>query len=283
MISRTAVGAALLGLGGGIAPLRAADSGPRYRIGACDWSIGGMSQVEALSVAAEIGLDGVQVSLGTEANDMQLRRPEVQREYLAAAARTGVKIASLAIGELNNIPYKSDPRTIEWVRGSIDAARALGCRVVLLAFFGKGDLRDDAAGIREVIRRLKAVAPHAEKQGIVLGVESWLNAEDHMRIIDAVGSPAVQVYYDVANMTTRGYDIFKELRWLGKKRRICEIHLKENGHLLGQGEVDFRKVREVVEAIEFRDWLIIEGAVPEGQPMRESYVANRKFVRELFG
>ena len=43
------------------------------------------------------------------ANDMHLRRPEVQKAYLEAAKRTGLEIASLAIGEMNNVPLKSDP------------------------------------------------------------------------------------------------------------------------------------------------------------------------------
>jgi hypothetical protein len=37
---------------------------------------------------------------------------------------------------------------------------------------------------------LKKVAPKAEKNGVVLGVESWMNAEEHIRIVDEVASPA---------------------------------------------------------------------------------------------
>ena len=90
------------------APLSAAESRPRFQIGACDWSIGKTADVAALEVAKQISLDGVQVSLGTLANDMHLRRPEVQQRYKDAARKVGVEVLSLAIGELNNIPYKSD-------------------------------------------------------------------------------------------------------------------------------------------------------------------------------
>ena len=41
-------------------------------------------------------------------------------------------------------------------------------------------------------------------------IESWLNADQHLRILKAVGSPAVQVYCGVANMELRGYDIYRE-------------------------------------------------------------------------
>ena len=260
-------------------PLFAAPGQRRFKIGACDWSIGKMGDPGAFEVAKEIGLDGVQVSLGTESNNMRLRQLQVQEEYKAAAKKADRDIASLAIGELNNIPYKSDPRTVEWVSDCIDVSKALGVKAVLLAFFGKGDLRGDQAGTDEVVRRLKAVAPKAEEAGVVLGIESWLSADQHLRILDRVGSKAVQVYYDVCNSNDMGYDIYKEIRQLGRDR-ICEFHAKENGSLLGQGKVDFKKVRAALDDIGYTGWIQIEGAVPPGKGMLESYQANCKFLRE---
>ena len=151
---------------------------------------------------------------------------------------------------------------------------------MLLAFFGNDDLRDDKAGIDEVVRRLKVVAPKAEKAGVFLGIESWLNADQHLEILDRVGSSAVRVYYDVCNSNDRGYNIYKEIRQLGK--RICEFHAKENGSLLGQGNVDFKRVREAMDEIGYTGWIQIEGAVPPGQPILESYRANCRFMRATF-
>ena len=259
-----------------------AESKPRrFKIGACDWSLGQMASVRAFAVAKQIGLDGVQVSLGTEADDMHLRQPEVRRKFQEAAQAAGVEIGSLAIGTLNEIPYKSDPRTEAWVSDSVDVLQALGVKVILLAFFGKGDLVDDPKGVDEVVRRLKKVAPKAEKAGVVFGLESWLSAEETMRIMDRVGSPAVKMYYDVCNSTDRGYDIIKEIRWLGKKN-ICEFHMKENGFLLGKGKVNLEQVRDAINDIGYEGWMQIEGAVPRGGKIVESYIANCKYLRGLF-
>ncbi len=279
MVRQSAQAAAWLALGATCAPLLAAPAKRRFKLGACDWSIGKMGDPAAFEVARQIGLDGVQVSLGTVTDDMHLRQLAVQQQYKDAARQSGLEVASLAIGELNSVPYKSDPRTEQWVSDSIDVCKALGVRVVLLAFFGNDDLRDDPAGVDEVVRRLKAVAPKAEKAGVILGIESWLSAAQHLAILDRVGSKAVQVYYDVCNSNDRGYDIYKEIRLLGK--RICEFHAKENGALLGQGKVDFHKVRAALDDIDYRGWLQIEGAVPEGKSMLESYQANCKFMREI--
>src|SRR5690349_13481256 len=120
MLEQTARGVVLVGATAHYAPLFADPGKRRFKIGACDWSIDKMDDPEAFAVGKAIGLDGVQVSLGTVGNDMHLRRPEVQKQCKDAARAAGLEVASVAIGELNNIPYKSDPRTIEWVRDSID-------------------------------------------------------------------------------------------------------------------------------------------------------------------
>ena len=281
MLLRTARVAGALGLAPCLSSLLAAPALRRIKIGACDWSLGRMANPSCFPLAKEIGLDGVQVSLGTATDDMKLRRPEVQQQFKDAASKNDLEIASLAIGELNNIPYKSDDRAEAWVSDSIDVMQALKLRVVLVPFFGKGDISGDQQGTDEVVRRLRKVAPKAEKAKVSLGLESWLSAEETMRIMDRVGSPAVKMYYDVCNSNDRGYDIYKEIRWLGKKH-ICEFHLKENGFLLGQGKADFLRVRDAIEDIGYSGWVQIEGSVPRGGDLREACAANCKYLRTLF-
>lgn len=190
-------------------------------------------------------------------------------------------MGGLAIGELNNVPYKSDPRAEQWVFDSIDVAKKLDCSVILLAFFGKGDLKNDVDGTRETIRRLKKVVPKAEDNGIILGIESWLSAEEHMHILDSVNSPNLKIYYDVANSNHMGYNIFDEIRMLGKET-ICEFHAKENGHLLGQGKIDFREVHKAIVDIGYEGWIQIEGAVPGNAEMFDSYRSNNRYLRSIF-
>ena len=259
----------------------AADPKRLFKIGACDWSIANRGKVAAMEMAERSGLDGVQVSFGPPGDGDDLRDPEVRKRYAEACRKHGVEISSLALGVLNQVPYSSDESARRWVEKSIEVAPKLGQKVVMLAFFGDGDIKDKPDLQKEVIRRLKTVAPRAEKAGVVLGIESWMNADDHLRIIDAVGSPAVKVYYDVANMTHQGYDILKEIRQLGREQ-LCGLHCKENGFLLGKGRVDFPKVKAALEDIGWCGWLTIEGAVAKGTKMFDAYVANQKYLRSVF-
>ena len=255
----------------------------KLRIGACDWSLAKSSDIGAFEVAKQIGLEGIQVNLGSEANNMHLRQPERQKLYHTEARKTGVRIASLAIGELNKVPYKSDPRTDEWVWDAVDVARNLGVSVILLAFFANNDLRGDEKGKQEVVKKLKIVAPRAEKMGIVLGIESYLTAEEHMDIIEKVGSKNVKVYYDFRNAADAGNDVIKEIKWLGRDM-ICELHMKENGSLLGSGTMDWPKISQTLIEMDYvgDGWMQIEGATPNGGDIVQSYKHNAQFLKDVF-
>jgi len=250
-----------------------------FKLAVCDWTIGKTADPGSLEAAKRIGLDGVQVDFGRGEDILPLFDADLQRRFLDEVLRQDMEIASLAIGVLNNIPYKSDPRAERWVADGIDVCKILGVNVVLLAFFGNGDLRGDEKGKDVVVERLKRVAAKAEEAGVFLGIESWLSAEEHLEIIDRVGSPAVKVYYDVANSHKAGYDIYKEIRQLGKY--ICEFHAKDYDDLYGKGSIDFERVRLAMDDIGYRGWLVMEGTeMPLG--VEESCRYDAEYLRGVF-
>jgi L-ribulose-5-phosphate 3-epimerase len=251
-----------------------------FKIGVCDWSIGRCQDIAAFDVAEQIGLDGVQVSFDGGPK-FDLRQAAVRRQYQAAAERHRLEICALAMGVLNAVPFASDPRAARWVEESIDVMQKMNVRIILLAFFGRGEIKGDAALQANVIRNLKKIAPAAEKAGVTFGLETSLNADEHLRILDAIGSPSVKVYYDVSNSLRRGCDIYREIPRLGD--RICQFHMKEkDDRLLGQGIVDFRRVRDAIFATDYRGWLVIEGATTKGRSTVDCHRANLAYLRTLF-
>ena len=278
LLARGAGAATLAVMATRFGPLLAAESSRGFKIGACEWSLG-KGDPSCFALARQIGLDGVQINMGGVGNGMHLRKPEVQKAYIEAAKTSGLEIASLAIGEMNSVPLKRDPRAAEWLADSIGVCKALGLKVTMPACFGNGDLdmakTDD---IDHLVKVLQDVAPHAEKEGILIGLESYLSAEDNIKILDRVASPAMKVYYDVGNSTDKGRDVTKEIRLLGS--RICEFHAKDNGFMLGQGRIDFKAVRKAMDDVGYRGWIQIEAAHPHG--LIPDYQAHAKFLKEIF-
>ncbi|MEW5900527.1 MAG: sugar phosphate isomerase/epimerase family protein, partial [Acidobacteriota bacterium] len=162
---------------------------------------------------------------------------------------------------------------------AIDIAATMKVGIILVPFFGKGDLRNDPGGTEAVVLNLRRLAPKAEKAGVILALESMLSAEDHLKIIGQVGSPAVRVYYDVGNSQDAGYDIIEEIRFLGK--HICEIHAKDTKDLYGKGSMDFPAVRDAMESIGYAGWLVIEGThLPLG--IEKSILYDLSYLRSVF-
>jgi sugar phosphate isomerase/epimerase len=277
--AQAAAGMALLSSCNSSTGRKSAMAGAGFKIGVCDWTIGKRSDLASLEIAKRIKLDGVQVDIGRGEEDLPLFDPGLQQKYIEARQRHGIEIASLALGVLNNIPYKSDPRAELWVNKSIDVCKVLGVNVVLIAFFSKGDLKDDKQGTDVVVERFRKVAPKAEDAGVTLAIESWLSAEQHIEIIERVDSPAIKVYYDVANSDKAGYDIYSEIRQLGKL--ISEFHAKDYDDLYGRGTIDFEEVREAIDDIGYRGWLVMEGTkMPLG--VEESCQYDAEYLREFF-
>ncbi|HMA53345.1 MAG TPA: TIM barrel protein, partial [Acidobacteriota bacterium] len=123
-------------------------------------------------------------------------------------------------------------------------------------------------------------APKAEARGIVLALESYLSAADNLKILARVGSPAVQVYYDVGNSQDVGYPILDEIRELGS--RIVEVHAKDAKDLYGKGSMDFPAVRKALEGIGYKGWFVLEGTkMPLG--VEESVRYDADYLRAVFG
>jgi len=253
------------------------------KVGMCDWSLTKRPNPSDFDLAKQIGLDGLQVSVGLPANQLWLRRPEVQKEYLEAAKKTHLAIASTAMDVLNHVPLMSEPRAALWVADCIEATRNLGVGCVLLAFFGTGELKEEnTADMRRVTEVLAELAPRAEKAGVILGVESYLTAEANLKILDAVKSKYVQVYYDFFNSgITKKHDVLKEIRLLGRDR-ICQVHFKEGPHLLGQSsQIDWPAIVGTLKEIGYGGWIVLETSSPSQDVVADTRT-NLQYVRKLF-
>jgi sugar phosphate isomerase/epimerase len=258
-----------------VAPGFAAAAGPRIRVGAC---------VVGLEAAKQAGLDGVEVRAGDAADELDIAKAATRDRLKAQMQATGLPVCSIMMGLLNNYPLASDPRAPAWLTQSIDAAKDLGAKTILVAFFGKGDLQSGKKvkepEFKAAAERLKAAAPRARDAGVTLAVENMLSAEQNLRLLEEIGHDAVSVYYDVFNLgKSQGYDAAAEIRAL--KGRIAQIHFKNGPHYLDDDKPFFERMAAAVKEIGYSGWIVLETSSPSKNGVADAK-RNGDYVRSLF-
>ena len=266
-------------------PALAAQRGLKLRLGVPDWSLGQSAKLEAVPLAAKIGFEGIQISLGTISGEaaadsvLPLADPARQKAYMDEARRAGIPLTSCRVEMLhrNYLPSR-DPLAPKWIAQAIPIATSLGFKVILVPFFGDGAIKtpEEMDYVGDVLREL---APQAEKAGVILGLEDTISARDNVRIMERSKSPAVLTYYDVGNSAQNGFNVVEEIRWLGRER-ICEVHLKDNPHYLGEGKIDFVAVLDALADIGFSQWAQLETSNPS-KNVEADMGRNLAFMRKL--
>jgi len=136
-----------------------------------------------------------------------------------------------------------NPEVLEQNIRLIERGRLLGCEKYILPLFERSELT--AANADDYVKPLRAIADKAADGGMRVCLETLLNGDQLMALIEHVNHPAVAVVYDTGNRVASGYDLAGEIRSLG--RHIHHVHIKDKNAanqnvLLGTGSVNFQEV-----------------------------------------
>ena len=246
-----------------------------------DSPIGKICDPSSIELAAKVGLDGVELHMGRHQDGLPLRQPELRATYKRLAREHGLSIPSVVLGAFNQMQLYAEPVSAIWLLDAIDAAADLGAKVILVPSFGNEALAwADRERVRRFAAAVREAGPRAARRGVTLGLENRLSADENLKLLDMIDSEGVAIYYDIANLYNLGQDPAAEIRQLGRER-ICQVHVKDNPHLLGEGEIDFRPVAEALGAIGYDGWLVLETRPPSDAEADLRH--NTEFVRRVFG
>ena len=230
--------------------------------------VGGESVDRTFRVAKRLGFAGVEVVASRE----DLRSPDRLDSVRRASAETGLTVPSLVLGEHSEQGGIADtePLVAERAREDVEKAVAwageLGAGAILVPFFARAELIDDA----DIDRAAAALRPLSELAGahdVTLCYEGTLQASRIRMLAARVGSRAFGCYFDLANPVPRGMDSATEILALGDLVR--RVHFKDARIQVGDcrpgfGLVDFGATSEALLEIGYDGWLVLE--TPPGPP-----------------
>jgi L-ribulose-5-phosphate 3-epimerase len=250
------------------------------KIGVTDWNLKQTGKLEAVQLANRLGFQGVQISLGRQVTDnkLPLDNTELIGQYLQASKKHSIPLDGTCLDVLHVNYLKNDKLGQRWVVDGIRLTKALEVKVMLLPFFGKGALetQQEKDYLGDTLRE---IAPEAEKAGVMLGLEDTISAEDNVRIMDRTRSKAVLVYYDIGNSSRNGFNVTREIDWLGKKR-ICQMHFKDNPNYLGDGNIDMAGVLRSISRIGYEGFANLETDSPS-KSVEADMKRNLAYVRKM--
>ncbi|SDM09109.1 Sugar phosphate isomerase/epimerase [Catalinimonas alkaloidigena] len=261
----------------------------RYKIAVCDWMILKRQKLSAFERTKEIGADGLEVDMGglgsRETFDSKLSDPAVRQEFLDKARELKLEISSIAMSGFYAQSFAERPTVYRMVQDTIDTMTAMQVKVAFLPLGVQGDLVQHPELRPAIVERLKDVGKRAEDAGVIVGIETALDAAGEVALLDDIGSPAIQSYFNFANALQNGRDLHQELRTLGKDR-ICQIHCsnQDGVWLENDPQVDMPKVKQTLDDMGWRGWLVIERSrdANNTRDVVGNYGANAAYLKSVF-
>jgi L-ribulose-5-phosphate 3-epimerase len=260
----------------------------RYRIAVCDWMILKRQKLGALPLAREIGADGLELDMGSlgklETFDNQLVRPEIRQQFLDKAKELNLEICSIAMSGFYAQSFAERPTVPRMIDDCISTMKAMNVRIAFLPLGVTSDPARHPELRAAVVNRLKEAGAKAAAAGVIIGIETELPAEEQIRLLDEVGSPAIRVYYNFANALQNKRDVAAELRLLGRDR-ICQIHCtNQDGVWLREDpQINLKEIKAVLDEIGWSGWLVIERSrrASDSRNVRGNFGANAAYLREI--
>jgi L-ribulose-5-phosphate 3-epimerase len=261
----------------------------RYKVAVIDLMILKRQKLGAFQLTKDIGADGVEVDMGGLGNrptfDNQLLVDSVRQQFLNKAKELHLEIPSLGMTGYYAQSFCQREQFIQSIQDCITTMKLMNVKVGFLPLGVQCDLVKKPELRDSVVSRLKIAGKMAEEAGVVIGIESALDAKGEKKLLQDVGSPAIKSYFNFSNAIKNGRDLNKELKTLGKKY-IVQIHCTNDDGVWLQNDpkIDMKAVKKTLDKMHWSGWLVIERSRDAKDPrnVKKNFGANTAYVKSIF-
>ena len=179
----------------------------RYKIGLIDLMLLKRQKLGALTLAKELGADGIEVDmggLGTRPSfDNQLLNDSIRQLFLDKAKELNIEIFSLAMTGYYAQSFCGRTEYIQSIEDCIATMKAMHVKIAFLPLGVQCDLAKNP-GVRDsVVARLKVAGKMAETAGVVIAIETALSAAEEVRLLNEIKSPGIKIYFNFSLLKRR--------------------------------------------------------------------------------
>ncbi len=236
-------------------------------IGVTQWCLD-CTGIDTVYRAADLGFSALQIDAGEPGKDGFLGDVRVQHAYRQAAQRAGIEITAIGLN-IFSVQSMDDAETGEnanscWhvLSCAIEAAAAMNIGLVFLPSFYSGEIRTEQ-DLRITAAFLRRACLYAQERGVLVATENTLDDSGNRRLLALVDHPNIRVLLDALNPVLWGHHVPTLVKNLWPY--LCnQVHAKDGvdgimGNApLGTGQAKFLETAQVLRALDFSGYLILE-------------------------
>lgn len=262
----------------------------RYQIGVCDWMVLKRQKLGEFKLARELGCDGLEMDMGglgkRDSFDNKIRQPEMARLFRHTADSLEIKVGAVAMSGFYGQSFAAKQSWKWLVEDCLNTMQTMQAKVAFLPLGGCGkDWTEKTAIRKEIVFRLHEAGEMAAKRGMVIGIDTPLDAKENKKLLKEIDSPGIKIFYKFQTAVENKRDISKDLRKLGADN-ICGIHASNTDGvwLRHDKAVNMPEIKATLDKLGWSGWLFVERSrdVTDVRNVKRNYGENVKYLKEVF-
>lgn len=262
----------------------------RYQIGVCDWMVLKRQKLGEFKLARELGCDGLEMDMGglgkRDSFDNKIRQPEMARLFRHTADSLKIKVGAVAMSGFYGQSFAAKQSWKWLVEDCLNTMQTMQAKVAFLPLGGCGkDWTEKTAIRKEIVFRLHEAGEMAAKRGMVIGIDTPLDAKENKKLLKEIDSPGIKIFYKFQTAVENKRDISKDLRKLGADN-ICGIHASNTDGvwLRHDKAINMPEIKATLDKLGWSGWLFVERSrdVTDVRNVKRNYGENVKYLKEVF-
>lgn len=262
----------------------------RYQVGVCDWMVLKRQKLGEFKLARELGCDGLEMDMGglgrRDSFDNKIRQPEMARLFRHTADSLEIKVGAVAMSGFYGQSFAAKQSWKWLVEDCLNTMQTMQAKVAFLPLGGCGkDWTENTAIRKEIVFRLHEAGEMAAKRGMVIGIDTPLDAKGNKKLLKEIDSPGIKIFYKFQTAVENKRDISKDLRKLGADN-ICGIHASNTDGvwLRNDKAINMPEIKATLDKLGWSGWLFIERSrdVTDVRNVKRNYGENVKYLKEVF-